>query len=70
MLNEIMKPKIHLLLEQCVENGTRRGYYRAHKHNNNPDPETIFQEIEDSIMGEIYEWFDFPSNDLTDNSSQ
>lgn len=55
-----MKPKFRPLLEQCLENGIRRGYYRAHKHNENPAQETIFDEIEECIMSELYEWFTFP----------
>lgn len=55
-----MKPKFRPVLEQCLENGIRRGYYRAHKHNENPEQEAIFSEIEDCIMSELYEWFTLP----------
>ena len=55
-----MKPKFRPVLEQCLENGIRRGYYRAHKHNENPTQESIFSEIEDCIMSELYEWFTLP----------
>lgn len=60
MPNETMKPKFRPLLEQCIENGIRRGYYRAHKHVTDPNPEEIFNAIEEAIMGELFEWFDFP----------
>lgn len=54
-----MKVKIYQLLDQCIENGTKRGYYRAHKHIENPVPETIIQSIEDSVMAAILEYFSF-----------
>jgi hypothetical protein len=54
-----MKPKVRVLLEQCIENGIKRGYYRAHKHTINPSEEVICASIEDAVMGEIHEWFDF-----------
>jgi hypothetical protein len=56
-----MKPKIRPLLQQCIENGIRRGYHRIHKHSIGAVPEEdIFSAIEEAIMGELYEWFDFP----------
>lgn len=54
-----MKPKIRAILEDCIERGVRRGYSRAHKHTPSPKEESIFESIEDCIMGEIYEWFSF-----------
>jgi len=54
------------LLQQCIENGIRRGYHRIHKHSIGAVPEEhIFSAIEEAIMGELYEWFDFPpTNDV------
>lgn len=57
-----MKPKLIPLLEQCIENGIRRGYHQVHKHDPSPSQEAIFEAIEDAIMGELYDWFDFPSS--------
>ena len=54
-----MKAKLRPLLEQCIENGAARGWHRAHKHVENPSREAILECIEDCIMSEIYEWFDF-----------
>jgi hypothetical protein len=54
-----MKPKIYNLLEQCVENGTKRGYRRAHKYVESPQEDSILEHIEECIMGELMEWFDF-----------
>jgi hypothetical protein len=54
----MLKPKVLPLLEECIENGTRRGYNRAHKHVEKPDIEFIVNTIQECVMGEIYEWFD------------
>jgi hypothetical protein len=54
-----MRPKARILLEECIERGVRRGYTRAHKHNETPSEATIYEEIENCIMSEIYEYFQF-----------
>lgn len=54
-----MKPKLFPLLEQCIENGLKCGYNRAHKHIDNPTDDQIFDQQHSAIMGEIWEWFDF-----------
>lgn len=54
-----MKPKALKLLEQCIEIGVEVGLHRAHKHNESPSREQIQQSIEDAILHEIHEWFDF-----------
>lgn len=54
-----MTPKIMPVLEMCIENGIRLGYHRAFKHNDSPEEETIFIEIQKAIENEIHEWFDF-----------
>ena len=55
-----MKPKFRVILEQALEEGIRRGYRRAYKHNENPTEESICEQIEDCVMGSLYEYFDFP----------
>lgn len=55
----MMRPKLIPLLEQCIENGTLLGYRRAFKHEDNPTEEEIVDKINNAIMTEIYEWFDF-----------
>ena len=54
-----MKPKILQVLEMCIENGLSYGYRRAFKHDNDPSEEFITNTIKESIMHELYEWFDF-----------
>lgn len=63
-----MKPKFRLVLAQCIENGVERGLTRAYKYNDNPDQNYISECINDCIMGEIYEWFDF-SDEVNNNTS-
>lgn len=55
----MMEPKFFPVLEMCIQNGIRLGYSRAFKHNETPEEETIFMEIEKAIENEIYEWFNF-----------
>lgn len=58
-----MKPKILPVLEMCIENGLAYGYRRAFKHDDNPSEEFITNAIKDSIMHELYEWFDFKGDE-------
>ena len=54
-----MQPRVDVILRDCIENGIKRGYRRAFKHVENPDEDSIFENIEECIMGEIYEYFSF-----------
>lgn len=54
-----MRANYRVILEECIENGVRRGYRRAHKHTESPAEETIFEEIENCIMSEIIDHFFF-----------
>lgn len=56
-----MKPKTLHLLQECIENGTIRGYNRAYKHDDDPSSDVITQTIFNCIMEEIHEWFTFES---------
>lgn len=60
----MMKPKFDAILDMCIDNGLRRGYNRAFKHNDNPSEETIIENQRNAIMDEIHEWFDIESNDV------
>lgn len=54
-----MKVRFSALLQDCIEKGVRRGWQRAHKYVEAPSDLVIFDNIEECIMGEIYEWFSF-----------
>ncbi len=58
-----MKPKFRVILEQAIEEGTRRGYMRAFKHNEEPSEEIICETIEDCVMSSLYEYFTFDNED-------
>ena len=59
-----MKPKFRVILSQAIEEGVKRGYRRAYKHNEDPSEEVICDTIEDCVMGSLYEYFDFPEEQL------
>jgi len=58
-----MKPKIRPILEMCIDEGTRIGYRRAHKHTEEPDESWVIETIENEIMNCIDLYFDFEEND-------
>ena len=58
-----MKPKFLPVLEMCIETGLIYGYHRAFKHDDDPSEEQITNTIKESIMHELYEWFDFDKVD-------
>lgn len=59
-----MKPRFHVILEQAIEEGVRRGWRRAHKHVENPTEESVWEHIEDGVMSSITEYFSFDDNDF------
>lgn len=59
----MMKPKFYPLLQQCIEHGLERGWYRAHKHDDNPSSDTIQYNQYEAIMSELHEWFEFEQGD-------
>ena len=59
-----MKVKFRVILEQAINEGTRRGYRRAFKHNEDPSEEVICQTIEECVMSQIYEYFTFDEENL------
>ena len=54
-----MKIKTYAVLTDCIELGIESGWYRAHKHDDNPSPEVIKNCIDDAIHSRIGEYFDF-----------
>jgi len=61
-----LKPKTYRILSEAVENGVRYGHYRSYKHTDDPDPEQVKDTIINSVMNEIFEWFDI--DDLQDDT--
>ena len=54
-----MKPKFRLILEMAIDEGVRTGFYRSHKHVEDPSPEAIIESIQEHVMSKFYEYFDF-----------
>ena len=54
-----MKANTYKLIRECIENGIRTGWNRAHKHTVKPEETVVFDRIEDAIMQEINEYFIF-----------
>ena len=54
-----MKPREYSLFAECLENGLRRGYRRAHKYCENPSENQILESLQTNVMGEITEFFAF-----------
>jgi hypothetical protein len=55
----MMKPKFRILLEMAIDEGVSIGFFRAHKHVEDPSPEAIIESIQDHVMSKFYEYFDF-----------
>jgi hypothetical protein len=58
-----MRPKFRVILEQAIEEGVRRGYTRAFKHNDSPSEGAILESLEEHVMSSIYEYFTFDEED-------
>ena len=63
-----MKAKEYNLITQCVETGVMLGWNRAHKHHATPEDEAIRNAIEQAVLNEICEWFDFDEVKTNDNN--
>lgn len=60
-----MKPKTLKLLERCIEYGVAFGLHRAYKHTDTPTKEQVELAVEDEILREVHEWFDFDQENAT-----
>ncbi len=49
------------IVRDAVRAGVARGYYRAHKHVEDPTEEQIIAAIVDCVMGDLCETLDFDS---------
>lgn len=57
-----MKANEYQLMVQCVEEGYKYGYHRAHKHTDTPTPEQLAAAIQEAIINAMCEWFMFEDN--------
>jgi len=58
-----MKARTRVILENAIERGIERGYYRAFKHTDSPGQEAIFTNISDCITLEIDTYFSFEEDE-------
>ena len=54
-----MKVKEYTVLTDCVERGVAFGMSRAYKHSDTPTLDYIKRQIEDAVLLEISEYFNF-----------
>lgn len=54
-----VRVKTYALLSECVTRGIDRGIARAHKHTETPSAEHLREQIENAVLAEICEWFEF-----------
>ena len=55
----MLVPKTYPLLKKAIEEGTKYGYRRAHKHTETPSEFEIRSAVQDAVMYHIAEAFDF-----------
>ena len=53
-----MKPKFDVVLDIALEEGVRRGYFRAYKHDLNPSEDFVMETITKCVKDTLYEYFD------------
>lgn len=58
-----MRAREYRLLERCVEEGILHGLRQAYKHTEHPLDAQIVESLHCNIMGEINEWFSFPTDE-------
>ncbi len=51
----VLRLNAYAILERAVEEGIERGWNRARKHTDEPDPDTIKTAIEQAVMDAIGE---------------
>ena len=59
-----MKPKLFVILELAIEEGVKRGWHKAHKHNEDPEDHVVMSAIETHVMSAIHDYFTFEDGDL------
>lgn len=50
---------VYAVVSRAVEEGVRRGFNRAHKHVDKPDPEDLMEQIRTSVMADLAEVIKF-----------
>ena len=58
-----LRVRAYPVLAECIERGVAWGFQRAHKHTDTPSAEDLRAQIEQAVLNEICEAFDFPEDD-------
>lgn len=58
-----MRPKTYPIFARAVSEGIALGWQRAHKHTENPTEDQIKDSIEQNVLNEVCEVFDFDRGD-------
>ncbi len=61
--NDGLRVNVYRVLSDCVEQGINHGWYKAHKHTDTPDEQSIKTAMDDAVMAEICDYFDFTDED-------
>jgi len=61
-----MQVKEYQVLVDCVERGVEFGMARAYKHTDTPTLDYIKRQIEDAVLLEISEYFNFDNETVTE----
>jgi hypothetical protein len=61
-----MQVKEYTVLTDCVERGVAFGMSRAYKHSDTPTLDYIKRQIEDAVLVEICEYFNFNDEVFTE----
>ena len=43
----------------AIDEGVSTGFFRAHKHVEDPSPEAVIESIQEHVMSKFYEYFVF-----------
>ena len=62
-MKNIVQVDTYRVMAEAVENGVAAGWRRAHKHTESPVAEHIKAEIEQAVLQEICEYFQFDSDE-------
>ena len=54
-----VRARTYTIMAEAVEAGIARGFRRAHKHTSKPAESALLDEIEQAVMAEICERFEF-----------
>lgn len=54
-----IKANVYAVIEQAVESGVERGWSKAHRHTDTPEPDMIRERIVEAVVAELCERLDW-----------